>query len=214
MGLGRDFDWDRNQSLGVPPLRWHGRRFDGFDWRGDVEAEDAVDTKAILRQRQSQPEQHDMVPALRRSPHHAMMWRPRLQDPLMRAAPIIRLSSGEHLAEALAGDLPSIDVVELGASKTEPRLFEAISDVDQANMGKKLGDTLRIDIRACRHLPAACGSKPIIEKHTLSVNNQLCPEGAPGLHWLPPRRKSFKTPANRRYLKRDYVGFGFAAQAS
>jgi hypothetical protein len=86
------------------------------------------------------------------------------------------------LAEALAGDLPAIDVMELGAREAEPRLIEAIGNVDQTNIGKELRDALRIDIRACRHLPGACGGKPIIEKRTLSLNNQLCPKGSPGQH--------------------------------
>ena len=56
--------------------------------RGHVVTEDAIDALPILRERQSQPEQHDMVPALRRPLDHAVERNAPLRHPVMNAAPI------------------------------------------------------------------------------------------------------------------------------
>jgi hypothetical protein len=79
---------------------------------GRVVAEDPIDLHAILRKRQPQPEQHDMVAPWRRPAHHAVQRRTLLRHPGVDVVPIVSASTGEHPVDPLAGDLLTVNITE------------------------------------------------------------------------------------------------------
>src|SRR5262249_11013248 len=143
---------------------------------GRVVAEDLVDLYSVLRKRQPQPEQHDMVASWRRSADHAVQWRTVLRHPGVDVVPIISASAGKHPVDPLAGDLHTINVAEPCAGQSEPRLAQAFGQVDKPDTWKKLGDAEGIDVGAGRHPPGTCCLQPIIVDLTLTLRHQLSPK--------------------------------------
>ena len=77
--LGADTVAIERRGLGRAELRHGG---------GDVVAENAIDLLPVLRERQSQPKQHDMIAALSRAFDHAVERNAPLRHAVMNAAPI------------------------------------------------------------------------------------------------------------------------------
>src|SRR4249920_2391977 len=143
---------------------------------GCVVAEDPIDLHSILRKRQPQPEQDDMVASLRRSADHAVERRTLLRHPAVDVVPIIGASTGKHPVDSLAGDLLPVNVAKPRARQSEPRLIQSFGQVDKADTGKKLGDAEGIDIGARRHAPGTRGFPPIVVELTLTLRHQLSPK--------------------------------------
>src|SRR6478672_8252634 len=79
---------------------------------GRVVAKDSVDLHSILRKRQPQPEQDDMVAPRRRSADHAVQRRTFLRHPGVDVVPVIGGSAGKYPVDPLAGDLLTVNVAE------------------------------------------------------------------------------------------------------
>ena len=98
---------------------------------GRVVAEDPIDLHAILRKRQPQPEQHDMVAPWRRPADHAVQRRTLLRQPGVDVVPIVSASTGKHPVDPLAGDLLTVNITEPRAGQSEPRLAQTFGQVDK-----------------------------------------------------------------------------------
>ena len=143
---------------------------------GRVVAEDPIDLHAILRKRQPQPEQHDMVAPWRRPADHAVQRRTLLRQPGVDVVPIVSASTGKYPVDPLAGDLLTVNVAKPRAGQSEPRLAQAFGQVDKPDSGKKLGDAEGIDVGAGRHAAGTRGFQPIIVELTLTLCHQLSPK--------------------------------------
>jgi hypothetical protein len=143
---------------------------------GRVVAEDPIDLHAILRKRQPQPEQHDMVAPSRRPADHAVQRRTLLRHPGVDVVPIVSASTGKHPVDPLAGDLLTVNITEPRAGQSEPRLAQTFGQVDKPNARKKLGDAERIDVGAGRHAAGTRGLQPIIVEFALTLRHQLSPK--------------------------------------
>ena len=93
---------------------------------GDVVAENAIDLLPVLRERQSQPKQHDMIAALSRAFDHAVERNAPLRHAVMNAAPIGGAWPGKT-SSALNPHLLSVDLVEPCAREPEGGLGGACS---------------------------------------------------------------------------------------
>jgi len=189
-----------------------GRDLIGVAGSRHIVAKNPVDLAAILRQRQSQPEEDDMVAPCRRPANDAVGGEAFFRNPGMDAAPIRGAVPGKHLVDALTGDFFAVDVAQPRSRQPEQALVNAIPEVDQAQMGKKLRHLEGIELGARRHGPLTGRSNLIVEEFTLSWRDQLGPKGAPGQHLIPP------LPAQRPHLANhcepsDYVEFACHMQA-
>jgi hypothetical protein len=143
---------------------------------GRVVAKDSVDLHSILRKRQPQPEQDDMVAPRRRSADYSVQRRPFLRHPGVDVVPVIRGSAGKYPVDPLAGDLLTVNVAEPRARQSEPRLAQAFGQVDKPDTGKKLGDAEGIDVGAGRHPAGTRSLQPIIVELSLTLRHQLSPK--------------------------------------
>ena len=101
------------------------RRADFWHWGGHVVAENAIDLLPVLRERQSQPKQYDMIAALSRAFHHAMERNAPLCHAVMSAAPIGGGVAGKDVGGAKSRDLLSVNLEEPRAREPERGLRRA-----------------------------------------------------------------------------------------
>jgi hypothetical protein len=67
--------------------------------------------------------------------------------------------------------------------------IETVAKIDQTKMRQEMGKFERIEIRPGRYRPSVSNFVPIVEKHTLFRQRQLCPEGAIGQHLFPSQNR-------------------------